>query len=109
MPENDKMDYEAEPIENIFVSFDEENKLFYVEINEEYGFTLTPNQFLEFINKSIVVTNAVIQDNFNASMKSFLSATHKSASRRIVDGDGLRAIEEVERLLKENDNGAIAA
>lgn len=111
MTEDEKRDYEAEPVENIFVSFDEENKVFYMEINEEYGFALTPNQIMEFVNKAITVINTVIQENFNSSVKSLMNAHHQHAVQKIENGDEAKALAEIENMLKINreDDGAIAA
>jgi hypothetical protein len=111
LEDEEKMEYEAEPIENIFVSFDEDNKVFYVEINEEYGFTLDPQQFMEFVNKSIVVINEVIHDNFNSSIKSLMNATHKKALKKIEEGDEQRAVDDIEEMLKtqRDDDGPVAA
>jgi hypothetical protein len=106
----DDVDYEGEPVDRIFVSFDEENKVFYMEINEEYGFTMTPQQSLEFVNKFIKVLDEVIKDSFKASMNSFLSAQKQPAARKMEEGDENNAVSEVERMLfGDSNNDTIAS
>lgn len=109
--DDDKMEYEAEPIESIFVSFDEDNRIFYLEINDEYGFTLDPTNFLDFVNRSIILINEVIHDSFDSSIKSMLKASQKKALKKIEVGDRKRAVDEIETMLKDlrEDNGPIAA
>ena len=112
MPEEDeKMEYEAEPIDSVFVSYDEDNKVFYVEINEEYGFTIDPTNFLDFVNRSIILINEVIHDSFNSSIKSLLNSSHKKALKRIEAGDEKKAVDDIEEMLKSQreDNGPVAA
>ena len=112
MPEDEeKMEYEAEPIESIFVSFDEDNKVFYLEINDEYGFSLDPSNFLDFVNRSIILINEVIHDSFDSSIKSLLKASQKKALKKIEAGDGKKAVDDIEAMLKNQreDNGPIAA
>ena len=112
MPEDEeKMEYEAEPIESIFVSFDEDNKVFYLEINDEYGFSLDPSNFLDFVNRSIILINEVIHDSFNLSIKSLLNASHKKVPKKIELGDEQKAIDDIEEMLKNQreDNGPVAA
>jgi len=109
--DDDKMEYEAEPIDSIFVSYDEDNRVFYFEINDEYGFTLDPTNFLDFVNRSIILINEVIHDSFDSSIKSMLKASQKKALKKIEVGDGKRAVDEIETMLKDlrEDNGPIAA
>jgi len=108
--EGEMMEYEAEPIEEVFVSFDEDNKVFYIEINSEYGFSMDPTNFMEFVDKSIKVIQEVVKENFNSSMKSLLKASHKKAVKKIEEGDEQRAVDDIEAMLKiQRDDGPIAA
>jgi hypothetical protein len=105
----EEIEYEGEPVDTIFVSYDEDNKVFYMEINDDYGFILTPQQSLEFVNKYIKVIDEIIKDGFKTSMNSFLNAHRQAAMIKIESGDESRAVEEIERMLSENDNGTIAS
>ncbi len=91
-------------LENIVITFDEEEEIFVLEIVEKENkvkFIFTPAQFNDFITKSIFLMNSVMFNRFNKSMSDFLSPK-KNKNKTFKKGEGKIIAEELNGWFKEN-------
>jgi hypothetical protein len=114
MPQDEEsMEYEGEEVEKILVSFDEDNKVFYMEVNEEYGFVIEPQLAFEFIDNFAKVINELMNSTFKSSVNSLMQYQRKPAKKVVIeDGDEVKAVAAIEDMLKkcrEDNNGPLAA
>ena len=90
-------------LDNILVTFDEEEEIFVLEIVEEENkvkFIFSPAQFNDFITKSIFLMNSVMFNRFNKSMSDFLNP--KKNNKNFKKGEGKVIAEELNGWFKEN-------
>ena len=91
-------------LDNIVLTFNEEEETFIVEIVEEekkVKFVFTPLQFNDFITKSIHLMNTVMFSRFNKSMSDFLSPK-RNKDKTFKKGEGKIIAEELNGWFKEN-------
>ena len=74
---------QAEAIESIEVHYNKDSNVFVFIMNDDKAFSITPRNYVGFVNCSVEAINDVINEYFKSSMRRFLKpkkASYKSTS-----------------------------
>lgn len=101
-----------EDIQKVSIDYDSGLNKFIVKLNGE-TFHFSPQQYMEFVNHSIVSINSIIAEKFSHSLKSFLDettkpgeVTKKRRSRKTFTKKDCEIIaDEVDQWFKDQING----
>jgi len=101
-----------EDVQKVSIEYSDDKNKFIIILNGDI-FHFSPQQYMEFVNHSIVAINSIIAERFANSLKNFMKngkpedpgIPYKSKKKTFTKKDSVLIADEVENWFKEHLNG----